>query len=225
MNPIEAVLEATTRFLTTLGGLTDDQLRGDSALPGWTRGHVAAHVGLHAHGVARALRGARTGEPLAIYDSQEARDSDIEARSGGSAEELSSFNQMAALRLSGELRLMKALVTVERTPGGPQIAAPALVETRWREVEIHHADLLVGYRPSDWPAPFAAYLLEQLARDRADEVNLTLHARDLDRTVLVGRGGHGVAGTAGDLAWWLVGRGDGGALTSTRALPTLGPWR
>lgn len=225
MNPIEALLEATTRYLETVGSLTDEELRGASALPGWTRGHVAAHVANHAHGFARALRGARTGEPVPIYDSQESRDADIEARSGGTASDLAALNQMAALRLAGELRLMKALVTVERTPGGPEIAAPDLVEMRWREVEIHHVDLLAGYRPSDWPAPFATYLLETVARDRSPEVDLTLHARDLDRTFLLGRGGHGVAGSAGNLAWWLVGRGEGEGLTSTRPLPTLGPWR
>lgn len=225
VNPIEALLEATTRYLETVGQLTDDELRSASALPGWTRGHVVAHVALNAHGMARALRGARLGEPVPVYDSQDVRDADIEERSAGSAGELAAFNQMAALRLAGELRLMKALATVERTPGGPEIAAPDLVEMRWREVEIHHADLLVGYRPSDWPAPFATYLLEQVARDRSPEVDITLHARDLDRTFLLGRGGHGVAGGAGDLAWWLVGRGEGEGLTSTRPLPTLGPWR
>lgn len=225
MNPIEALLEATTRYLETVGELTEEELRQPSALPGWSRAHVAAHVALHAHGVARALRGARTGEPITMYDSQEARDADIEERAGGSAGDLAAFNQMAALRLAGELRLMKALVTIQRIPGGPDIAAPDLVEIRWREVEIHHADLRLDYRPSDWPAAFATYLLEAAARDRSEEVDLTLHARDLDRTFLLGRGGHGVAGGSGDLAWWLIGRGEGEGLTSTRPLPTLGPWR
>ncbi|GAB4003494.1 maleylpyruvate isomerase family mycothiol-dependent enzyme [Nocardioides ultimimeridianus] len=225
MNPIEAVLDATDRYLTALDDITDDQLREPSTLPGWTRGHVVAHVALNAHGLARALRGARTGEPTTVYDSQEERTAEIEQRSSGTADELRMLNQMASLRLAGELRLMKAGVTVERVPGGPWMDAPTVVGARWREVEIHRADLGLGYTPSDWPAAFAAYVLEQTAEDRGDQVSLTLHARDLDRTVLVGGGGHGVAGLAGDLAWWLLGRGDGSALTSTRPLPTLGAWR
>jgi maleylpyruvate isomerase len=35
-----------------------------------------------------------------------------------------------------------------------------------------------------------------------------------------------IHGTAGDLAWWLVGRGDGRGLTcSAGDLPTIGRWR
>ncbi|WP_183093659.1 maleylpyruvate isomerase family mycothiol-dependent enzyme [Nocardioides stalactiti] len=225
MNPVEAVLEATTRYLSALEGLTDEQLRDPSLLPGWSRGHVAAHLALNAHGFARALRGARTGDPVPIYDSQEARDAEVEERSSGSVEELAAFNQMASLRLAGELRLMKALVTIERTPGGHVFDAAKVVEIRWKEVEIHHADLGIGYGPADWPLPFAALLLESAAADRGRELGITLHARDIDKTVLVGQGGHGVAGPAGDLAWWLVGRGASDSLTSTRPLPELGAWK
>jgi maleylpyruvate isomerase len=225
VNPIEALLEATTRCLATIDALTDEQVRAPSLLPGWSRGHVAAHIGLHAQGMARALRGARTGEPAPMYDSQESRDADIDARAGSTATELASSVQMQCLRLAGELRLMKAVTTIDRLPGGPSMTAPELVVARWREVEVHHADLDAGYGPGDWPVAFASYLLDDLAQDRGGELDLTLHARDIDRTVLVGRGGHGVAGSAADLAWWLSGRGDGQALASTRPLPTLGPWR
>lgn len=225
VNQIEAVLEATDRYLATLAKVTDEQLRQPSVLPGWTRGHVAAHVALNAHGFARALRGARTGAPVTIYDSQEARTAEIEERSSGTADEIRALNEMASLRLAGELRLMKAGVTVERTPGGPVLDAPTIVEARWKEVEIHHADLGLDYSPGDWPAPFATYILEATAQDRSSQVDLTLHARDIGQTLLVGTGGHGVAGGAGDLAWWLLGRGAGEGLASTRALPELGAWK
>lgn len=225
MNPIEALLDATDRYLASLEDVTEEQLREPSLLPGWSRAHVVAHVALNAHGFARALRGARTGEPATVYDSQDARDAEIEQRAAGTADELRALNQMAALRLAGELRLMKVGVTVERVPGGPVLDAPTIVASRWNEVEVHRADLGLSYLPSDWPLPFAAHALERAAGDRGGQVDLTLHATDLERTVLVGRGGHGVAGRAGDLAWWLLGRGDGSDLTSTRPLPTLGPWR
>lgn len=224
-NPITAVLEATQRYLATVAALTDEQLREPSLLPGWTRGHVVAHVALNAHGFARALRGLRTGEPVPVYDSDEARDADIEQHAAGSAEALAAMSQMACLRIAGELRLIKAVGSVERTPGGPVLSVVDVVELRWREVEIHHADLDAGYSPADWPAPFAAYLLEEAALDRADEIAATLHAQDIGRTVRVGAGGHGIAGTAAALAWWLVGRGDGEDLVAIRGLPTLGPWK
>lgn len=225
LNPVAAALDATSRYLATVASLTDGELAGPSLLPGWTRGHVVAHVALNAQGMARALRGMRTGEPVPVYDSREAREADIEERAGGSAEELASLSQLACLRLAGELRLMKALGDVDLVPGGPTLTTAGLVDARWREVEVHHADLGLAYSPADWPVPFAAHLLHTAAEDRgAEGVALTLHARDLGETVLVGPGGHGVAGAAAALAWWLVGRGDGADLAVTRPLPTLGPW-
>lgn len=223
-NPITAVLEATHRYLQTVATLTDEQLREPSLLPDWSRGHVVAHVALNAHGLARALRGLRTGEPTPVYDSQEQRDADIEAYAGGSAADLAGLTQMACLRIAGELRLIKAVGTVERTPGGRVMTVVDVVEARWREVEIHHADLNVGYTAADWPVDFAAYLLERVAEQRGDQVDATLHAQDIGKTVRVGKGGHGIAGTAAALGWWLTGRGDGEDLVAIRGLPTLGPW-
>lgn len=225
LNPVEAVLEATTRYLGTVAVLTEKELREPSLLPGWSRGHVVAHVANHALGVGRALRGLRTGAPMPVYDSQEARDADIEARAAGAAEELAGLSQLACLKLAGELRLMKALGVVQRVPDGPVLTTAQVVEARWREVEVHHADLGLGYSPADWPLPFASHLLHDAAVAHGDKVSLTLHARDLGETVLVGKGGHGVAGTAAELAWWLVGRGDGSALSATRDLPRLSSWR
>jgi maleylpyruvate isomerase len=37
--------------------------------------------------------------------------------------------------------------------------AMASVWARWRECEIHHVDLNLGYRPADWPGPFVDTLL------------------------------------------------------------------
>jgi len=225
LNPVAAALDATSRYLSTVGALTDTQLREPSLLPGWSRGHVVAHVALNAQGMARALRGLRTGEPVPVYDSREARNADIEARAGGSAEELAGLSQLTCLKLAGELRLMKAIGEVELFPGGPVLDIAGLVEARWREVEVHHADLGLDYSPADWSLPFAAHLLHTTAEDRgAEGIALTLHARDLGETVMVGPGGHGVAGDAAAIAWWLVGRGDGSDLAVTRPLPTLGPW-
>ena len=35
---------------------------------------------------------------------------------------------------------------------------------RWREVEIHHADLDVGYSQANWPAEFSVAVIESMAR-------------------------------------------------------------
>src|SRR5207244_2569694 len=37
-----------------------------------------------------------------------------------------------------------------RDVSGVERPAAALVRRRWREVEVHHVDLALGYGPSDW---------------------------------------------------------------------------
>ena len=52
---------------------------------------------------------------------------------------------------------------MERMPGGPPFSADECIDMRWREVEIHHADLGAGYTAADWPPAFTTYLLGSLA--------------------------------------------------------------
>jgi maleylpyruvate isomerase len=39
---------------------------------------------------------------------------------------------------------------------------------RWREVEVHHVDLGMGYEPSDWPVGFVTGALRELLDSFAD---------------------------------------------------------
>jgi maleylpyruvate isomerase len=57
---------------------------------------------------------------------------------------------------------------------GPRTMAE-IVAHHLRNVEVHHVDLDVGYRPSDWPAPFVeAELIKRMRAlpDRADHAEL-----------------------------------------------------
>lgn len=130
----------------------------------------------------------------------------------------------------------------ERVPGGPVFAAADIPLMRWREVEIHHADLGLDYRPSQWSASFASYLYEIAAYDR-EAARMVLAATDGPGYRLGNPANRGpadsersepaeervpsyvtVRGTMADLAFWLVGRGSGEGLTSDEPLPELGPW-
>src|SRR5680860_1101225 len=72
-------LEASTEALQhTLAHLTDEQARGQSLLPGWTRGHVLTHVARNADAMLNLATWARTGEETPMYASREQRDADIE---------------------------------------------------------------------------------------------------------------------------------------------------
>ena len=41
-----------------------------------------------------------------------------------------------------------------RVVSGDEFPLWRILVSRWREVEIHHVDLGLGYRPADWPAGF-----------------------------------------------------------------------
>jgi len=205
---LELVHRATQSTVQTVDGLADSQWAEPSVLPGWTRAHVVAHLTNHALGTSRAILGLRNRQPTPIYDSNEARDLGIDhlaTRSPSVLRErfLASVTDVydALRHLTPDLRDL----TVQRTPGGQVIAADELVLMRWREVEIHHADLDAGFTHRDWSPEFVAYLLPIVKWDRAEEVDLTR-----------------VHGAPASLAWWLAGRGEGEGLLGD--LPSLGPW-
>ena len=103
---------------------------------------------------------------------------------------------------------------------------------RLNEVEIHHVDLGAGYRAADWPAQFAAELLDAVAGDFADEESpaVTDREHELGSLVPVGPAGpvpdRTINGPDWLLAAWLVGRSAGDGLTVEPAgpLPPLPAW-
>lgn len=131
----------------------------------------------------------------------------------------------AAAEAREDLAAWSVAGTFDRVPGGPTMQAAEIPFMRWREVEIHHADLDLGYRAADWPAEFTDYLLAVAAHDRDGQADMTLSVRG-GRSIEIGAGGPTVHGSAADIAWWLIGRREGVGLTVTgaAALPTLGPW-
>jgi maleylpyruvate isomerase len=226
---LEETILATTRYLANLEGLEDADLRAPSHLPDWTRAHVIAHVMNNADGLVRLLRWAQTGVPQYMYESREQRGIDIEERSHHRIEQLREESAAAAgrwLQAVNEIHADHLDVEVERMPGTPPIAARKIGGLRRNEVEIHHADLNVGYSPQHWPADFTAHLIHRRHRELAEAGEaLVLDITDLGSTVHIGTGGPRVSGTAANLAWWLIGRGFGDELEcSADELPNLGKW-
>lgn len=205
--------QATQRLVRTVDALADDDWAAPSLLPGWTRGHVIAHLTLNADALHGVLRGVAEGHTVTMYRMPEARDNDID--------------ELAATMSPGELRerlfaavgsLARAVETfpdeladrtVHRTPGSAMVfPCEAVPWMRHREVEIHHADLGAGYGPADWPAEFVIGLIEHRVRlwTSLGEVDSVLHATDLGRSWTVGVGGPTVAAPGHVLAWWSTGR-------------------
>ncbi len=226
----EETILATTRYLADIEGLTDDQMREPTALPGWTRAHVVTHVSRNADALGAVLRAAQEGREIAMYADQEERDAEIEAGAGRSAAEIiedaaASWGRM--LQAENEIHDSHLDAVFTRRTGTEPLPVRQVGHMRLTEVEVHHADLLVGYTPANWAHDFSRGLISRRQTELADGPSMVLHSTDVDGLWKFGQGqGPEVTGTVGDLAWWLVGRGDGaGLVSSTGELPRLPRWR
>src|SRR5579863_5967707 len=73
---------ATERLVSTAAGLSDEQAREASLLPGWSRGHVLTHLARNADALRNLLVWARTGVVTPMYATPDERDENIEAGAG-----------------------------------------------------------------------------------------------------------------------------------------------
>jgi maleylpyruvate isomerase len=221
---------ATSRYLEALTVLTDEDMRAPSLLPGWTRGHVVTHVARNADGLRNLLVWARTGVETPQYPSWEQRNRDIDSGSGRPLADLLEDSRVSAARFMDEASLLRGehweapVRTFSSTRSFP---ARDVLRSRRTEVEVHHADLGTGYTAADWPRDFTEMLISRVQDDRADGPSMVLSSTDVDGLWKLGEGqGPEVRGTASDLAWWLIGRGDGsGLVSSIGELPHLTKWR
>jgi maleylpyruvate isomerase len=213
--------------------LDDEAVRAPSNLPGWSRGHVLAHL----HGVgsafARQAEHAARGERVVVYDGGQAgRDAAIESGAKRSAAEHADALESLAGRLARAWpepasRVWDAPVTYRDGP----LSGVALAW--WREARIHVVDLAVGVGPDSWVLRLCEHLWEFLEPRLAAAGPVELVADDagLRRTVSPGavEDRVTVTGSLRDLTAWLAGREPGTAPVAARGgstvpLPELGPW-
>lgn len=225
------MVTASTRYLGALSDVDDDDVRAPSRLPGWTRGHVITHLARNADALGNLLHWAETGVEKYMYDTPEQRDREIEDGAGRSAHDLRVDSAAAAgrfLQAINELDVRHQDAPVTWAPGQPTFPAREVATIRWVELEVHHADLGLGYTHEQWDPSFADVLLDRVVDDRADGPAMVLRSTDTGGLWRYGVQGQGpnVEGRACDLAWWVAGRGDGDGLTSDAdRLPALGRWR
>ncbi len=228
---LEWVEDGQQRLRAAIDARPDDAVTAPSALPGWTRGHLLTHLARNADAFGNLLRGAEAGEQRSMYESQAQRDADIEAGSHRSAHELrvdSSASSGRFIQAINELDVRHEDAPVAKRPGAPTFPARDVAMHRLVEVEVHHADLGIGYSHRDWSPALCDLLIGEVLDDRADGPAMVLRARDTGGLWKFGVQGQGptIEGMACDLAWWVLGRGTGTGLTSdSDVLPELGPWR
>ncbi len=167
---------AHQRLFSTLDGLDDEKARRPSRLPEWTVGHVLTHLARNADSHVRMLDGARRGEALEQYaGGNEQRAADIEAGATRRADALAADVRSAAVRLEEAW----ATASPDAWDGhglarGRRWECRQLPFHRWREVELHHVDLGLGYEITDWPDGYVTRELpEALAKlpDRLPDAN------------------------------------------------------
>ncbi|WP_199443270.1 maleylpyruvate isomerase family mycothiol-dependent enzyme [Umezawaea beigongshangensis] len=216
------VLAAHERLAVLLRGLTDEDVRAPSALPGWSRAHVLSHVEQITNAMARQAEHAVARSAIEVYDGgRPARDAAIEHGASRRAAELADAVRTSAARLArvwAPLSERDWARPVAYRDGVLADTATAL----WREVEIHTADLRLG--EVRWSPELCHHLWEFLAPRVPDGVRLTLAPVGFapwstgDGTAVV------VRGDATDVTSWLAGRDPAGPLAVEGVLPDLLPW-
>lgn len=219
-----------TKPLLKAADLGDEQLSAASALPGWTRRQVIAHVAANADALGNLVHWAATGEPTPMYASPQARAAGIEQGSRRPGHEL-----LAWLRDSAEsLETAMSELTDEQwqtpvtTAQGRTVPATEAPWMRAREVWVHAVDLATGTSFTDLPADFLAALCDDVIGKRGTSAGpaLVLEALDSDqRWELPGDGTPvRLAGPLAELAAYLTRRTHALTAADGSPAPRLTAW-
>lgn len=178
----------TELFVAELAKVED--FASKTALPGWSVGHLAAHVHFNAEALRRLVSWAAIGVESRMYGSADQRSAEIESGSQRTPDELRDLVAESAAGLAADLdALDEAAWDAEViTAQGRSVPARQIPGLRAREVLGHAIDLGTGLTFTDLPPDFTTELLVDVVRRRA-------------------RAGEGPA-----LAGWLTGRATAPAL-------------
>lgn len=196
-------MEQGTALLLGAADLAEEQYAAATALPGWTRKHVVAHVAANADAIGHLVHWAATGEETPMYASAQDRADGIARGVALPAAELTDRLRTSAAELATAMAALTSEQWEHRvvTAQGRTVAATELPWMRAREVCVHAVDLANGVTFADLPDGFAAALVEEIAAKRG------LAPADLP------------AGPLSDVAAWLAGRPH-----RLADAPELDPW-
>lgn len=220
---LASVRDATERLLTAVGKLDNASVTESSRLPGWSRGHVLAHLARNADALVNVLE----GRPM--YVSGEARDVDIERDAPRPLDAQLADVRESAARFQESGAVPADWSRTVELRNGVTDSASRVPFRRWVEVELHHVDLGVGYELEDMPAEFTERETGFLAARFTGHPDVPpTRLTDGTRAWRTGREADApevtVTGAPADLVGWLAGRREGSALTVEGGpLPALPP--
>ncbi len=212
-------------FSRKLNELADEEFDGPSLLPGWSRAHVAAHVGLNARAITHLTEWAATGIETPMYSTPTEREDDIEFAATLPIQAIRNLSAHAAVHLNVEWRDLSenAWMHTIRTAQGRVMPVSETVWMRTREVWVHAVDLNNGGSVSQFPPELIDLLLADVIavwrrKRNAGEWNIALEPTDRAETYVLDpdRPPANVRGTAADLVAWAIGRGAHGAVSDNQ---------
>ena len=156
--------QLTPVFLNAVDSLSDASFTEPTALPGWTRAHVIAHVHSNAEALRRLVGWARTGDESRMYASPAQRSEEIETGSRLNPGKLRALVHESAAALADDLAglTIAQLESTVITAQGRSIAAAEIPWLRCREVGVHAVDLDAGVTFADLPDEFLAALVQDV---------------------------------------------------------------
>jgi maleylpyruvate isomerase len=223
--------DGTTLFLAE-ADLDEAALGAPSALPGWTRRHLLAHIAANAGALGNLVHWAATGEPTPMYSSPDARAAGIERGALLPADELGAWLRRSAQRLDDAMTALsdEQWQAPVLTAQGRSVPATEVPWLRAREVYVHGVDLATGLSFAELPAGFCAALCDDVIAKRrsAPGPALVLEAAGPGgRWELPGqREGDTVtlAGPLAEITAYLTGRAHKLTTADGEPAPVLGPW-
>ena len=224
---LEWMRDGTGRILASVAALPDEALDGPTALPGWTRRDLVAHLAANADALRNLVYWARTGEERRMYSSPGQRAADIAAGAQRPAADLRSWLGAASAAIMADLGALPDGAWDNKIVTAQGLTRPAR-EIPWmrvREVYIHAIDLDTGTSWADLPPAFLTALLDDVAGRRSATGNgpaLTVSDTGSGHAWQVSGAGAPVpvSGALADVAAYLCGR----PAPALPDAPVLPPW-
>jgi uncharacterized protein (TIGR03083 family) len=220
---------AWTRFGTELvlteSSLDETALAAPSALPGWSRRHLVAHLAANADALGNLVHWAASGERTPMYTSEQERDEGIEAGARLSGEEVKAWlrDSVAALEKAMDALTPEQWQAPVMTAQGRTVPATEIPWLRARETCIHVVDLATGVTFAELPAGFLSSLCDEVADSRAGS-GLVVTATDTGARWELAGPSVTLAGPVASVAAYLTGRPSSLTTVSGEPAPDLPPW-
>lgn len=138
---VTAVREHTSLLLGLTIGFSDEDWAAPTALQGWTRSHVAAHLVDGAECLARAIEGLDSASPRPLHSTVDEERVSVEVGALASGLDLQISLDTSASRLQNLFPAVEDVTTLVEPRPGMRLEARQIPLLRLREVVLHHLDL------------------------------------------------------------------------------------